>query len=195
MQDPDDQRSNPPQYPDEDVSFVVDMLKRRDLIGGINTAEVGIIAAWLTDDGNDCAEKYNGDFQSYLTQRNGGGVTNQTTNHFNMDGSTDNQIATGPNAKQTMNVTPTSSELAQAVQGLVDLLAAQGVFTGREQEMVSRQSAVVEQFDQPVPDPSVVQSFLAWVLDCARQGTTGAVVAAVSLMSNDILHQLAAPAP
>lgn len=168
MQDPGDQRSNPPRYPDEDVSFVVDMLKRRDLIGGIDTAEAGIIAAWLTEDGNDCAEEYTGDLQSYLTERNGGGVTNQTTNHFNMDGSTNNQIATGPNGRQTMTVTSTSSELAQAVQGLVDLLAAQGVFTGCEQELASRQSAVLEQLDQPVPDVLMVQSFLAWVLDCAR---------------------------
>ena len=42
------------------------------------------------------------------------------------------------------------------------------------------------------PDtPPLVQDFLKWVINCAKRGSTAAVVAAVSLMSNDVLHQLA----
>lgn len=158
FQDPADLRVAPPRFASADVDAAVAKLGRREMIAGIDTAH-GLVLAWLTDDGVECVEHFDGDAAAMIAHRRG--PPGQTTNNFSMDGSSNNQIATGANSRQVMSIGASPADLALGLQGIVELLLAQGVFTDRRSELTQRQDEVLDVLETDSPDtPPLVQDFL-----------------------------------
>lgn len=183
MKDPADQRLNPPRFSEEDVRFVVDMLYRRGLIDGVDTAEGGIFTAWLTDDGNDCAEQYDGDFQLYLDRKAG----SVSTTNFNIGTVSGGQFATGDNAHQQITNNTSASngggqdDLVLVLQGLIELLKNQpnyaSQFSDSQQgrELLQAETEVRAELEAAEPDEQVVKTRLQTIVDAAvKIGTPGA---------------------
>jgi hypothetical protein len=98
------------------------------------------------------------------------------------------QVATGDRSRQTMTVGQTSEQLVLVIQGIVEILEAFGLTSGRESELAEAQQDAVADVTSNEPTAEGVRRFCNWVLGCVRQGATAAAVAAVTAASNGLLH-------
>lgn len=105
---------------------------------------------------------------------------------FNVQ-ATNVQVATGDRAQQTMTVGQTAEQLVLVMQGISEMLGALGLTSGREGQLSEVQDEAIADVTSNHPTAAGVRRFYEWVVDCAKQGGTAAVVAVVTAASNALL--------
>jgi hypothetical protein len=172
----------------EEADQAAAWLERQGLIGGHHVDEfAGPVSAFLTDQGEECIEDYDGDVRRYIAAtkqpRPQQGVTVSVGG--NVTGSM--QVA-GRDGVLTVNVTNSVEGLTLALQGIADIISALGYAAGQEAELVELTRAAVEELSAERPDIGVLRRFGDWIVSCAQQGGQAAVVAAVTLFTSGALQ-------
>lgn len=172
----------------DDADQAAAWLERQGLIGGHHVGELaGPVAAFLTDQGEECIEDYDGNVGRYLAamkqphQQPGISVTVSGDVSGNM------QVA-GRDGAQTINVTSSVDGLALALQGIADIIRTLGYADGREEELAEITRAAVEELSTDQPDLGALRRFRQWIVGCVEQGGQAAVVAAVTLVTSGALQ-------
>jgi hypothetical protein len=98
------------------------------------------------------------------------------------------QVATGDRTHQTMTVGQTSDQLVLVIEGLVEMLQAFSLASGREGELAEVEQAAVADVTSDQPSGSGVRRFYEWVVACVAQGGTAATAAAVTAAANGLIH-------
>jgi hypothetical protein len=172
----------------DDADQAAAWLDRQGLIGGHHVDEfAGPVAAFLTDQGEECIEDYDGDVRRYMAAMKqphpqhsfsvsvGGSVTGSM------------QIA-GRDGVQTVSVTGSVDGLALALQGIADIIRALGYADAQEDELAEMTRTAVAELQAEHPDLGVLRRFGEWIVNCAQQGGQAAVVAAVTLVTSGALQ-------
>lgn len=165
----------------DEVDAAAGWLQRHDLIGGVQAAEFqGPVRAFLTDEGETCVERYNGDPVSYLERQSGaqaGGVT------FNVNGQ-NVQVASGDHVTQVQNLAQTTQELALALRGIVDLVGALGMSQEDRRELVILTEQAEDDLRSERPTGEPARTLLDRVRGWAGRSLDAASGAAVTLAVN-----------
>lgn len=161
-------------------------LHRHGLVDGPTVAEADApVLAYLTDDGVDCAERYDSDTTKFLEARQ---MQQQLGATFHVTGQ-NVQVATGDHSQQVITLGPTAHELASALQGLVEIVQGLGLADEADDLDVLAEEAVEDiTSDRPTGKPAaqLLNRVKGLASTSASQAVNTAVTLAVTAASDDV---------
>lgn len=102
---------------------------------------------------------------------------------FHISG-TNLQVATGPDAQQTMNVGATTEYLQDLIKGIAELVALSGTSQGADAELEQVRDEAVAEVADGRPDAGALQRFAEWVSARVKAGAGAGVSSQISVAIN-----------
>lgn len=172
----------------EDVDDAAAYLKKEALADGAMVDESqGPVQIALTEDGAECAERFDSDVARYLQskQNHPGGGT------ISFAGSNYGNVASGHDFSQvlTVNTGPSAEHLRELITGLAQLVVT-AVPDAAGEAIQQRDMALAAARDGAVSRPKL-ERFCNWLLGIVGKGATQALVPVVQSGTTDLMHEVA----
>jgi hypothetical protein len=170
-------------FSDADLDTAAGWLHRQGLVDGVGTGETdGPVLLFLTDEGAECAERFESDTVRWQQAKQMGTASGMIVN---IGGDNHGQVA-GDYADQTQNTGASADHLRELIIGLAELVHT--LVPNASELAEERQEALAAAADGAV-NPSIVRRFVNWALSTVAKGASAAVVPVVTSAANDILRE------
>lgn len=170
-------------FSDADLDAAAGWLQRQGLVDGVGTGQTdGPVVVFLTDEGAECAERFESDTVRWLQAKQAGGTSGMVVT---IGGDNHGQIA-GNYAHQTQNTGASADHLQELIISLAELV--HNLVPDASDLAEEREEALAAATDGAV-DRARLQRFRGWVLSIVAKGASAALVPAVTAAADDMLRE------